>query len=181
MEFSQELINKINNRIRLFTIEITSISPSSLTSARLLSLYRSKLIKYSVHVYGDLNQDFIQQELQSTIHKIEPEVNDFPTGTFEILSSLMDIEIAEVIFDADSQLKIFDGDKADKGKRALLKSIYFLNAEEFGNQKENVIEELRESFEGSGNSYFNVKVLAITFLLLGLFSILIALFILSNL
>jgi len=174
MEFSPELITKINDRIRLFIIEVKSITAKNLTSARLLSIYRSKLIRYSIHVYGDINSNFIQQELQTTIHKIEPEVNGLPTGTIEIFSSLIDLEIAELIFDTDSQLKIFDGDKADKGKRALLKSIYFLDADEFGNPKENVINELREYIEESDNSYFNLKILVSTFLLLGIFSIILA-------
>lgn len=178
MEFNQELINKIYSRISLFKLEIKSISPKSLNSARILSMYRSKLVKYSVHAYGDVNKSFIQEELQNTIHKIELEANSLPTGTIELFSAIIEIEIAGIIFENDSQLKIFDGNNVDKGKRALLKSIYFLNSEEFGNQKEKIINELKEYTQVDDKSYFNRKVLLSTFLLLGLFSIIIIMLIL---
>jgi len=128
----EELRKNLNERIESFIREVKPSDDRLFTSKELMPIYEEKLNEYSKEVYGAIDDDFINQMLRELKNSLTPHVMETTDGTDEILTSILDIELATIIFRYDEKNENTLSDK-DRGRDSIRRAIlYFFD----GPQKE---------------------------------------------
>jgi len=120
----EELRKKLNERIESFIREVKPNGDRLFSSKELMPIYEEKLNEYSNEVYGKIDIDFINEMLTELKNSLTPNVIETTDGTDEILTSILDIELATIIFRYDEKNRNDLSDK-DRGRDSIRRAILY--------------------------------------------------------
>lgn len=123
----EELRKKLNERLDSFIREVKPNDDRLFTSKELMPIYKEKLNEYSNEVYGKINDDFINEMLTELKNSLTPHVMETTDGTDEILTSILDIELATIIFRYGEKNENDLSDK-DRGRDSIRRAILYFFA-----------------------------------------------------
>lgn len=146
MSFDHKLRHKLNQRVDIFISEMEPSDGKFYTYSELMNQFRQSLEEFSTHVYGKRNEDFIKEQQEELNENISPAIMDMTDGADEIISSLLVIEIAKIIFQEGVDEETFSKKKyrpdLDQGREAIYRSIRYLYPDKDNGPHKKVFEKL---------------------------------------
>lgn len=130
MSFDHTLRQKLNQRVDSFISEMNPSDGNFFTYSELMHQFQNSLEEFSKQVYGEKNKDFIEEQQKELNESISPAVRDMTDGADEIISSLLVIEIAKIIYRDGIDEEEFSKKKyrpeLDDGSEAIFRAIGYL-------------------------------------------------------
>ncbi len=98
-----ELKSKLDSKIESFIQEFKPKDDGMLYSTDLMNIYKVKLNEFALLVKSEPKEDFIDEMLFELKESLTPAVIEATDGTDEIITSLLIVELAKIIYQHESQ------------------------------------------------------------------------------
>ncbi|HBX66195.1 MAG: hypothetical protein CL670_04585 [Balneola sp.] len=168
-KLSNDTVKKLNQRVDEFIVEIEPSEDHLFTYDELMPIYKSKLQEYSELVFGKINKDYIDEEFEELTKKLTAATLDATDGSDEILTEILGIECAKIVFKNNEVKSSEEVDQETKAYEAQHKAMSYLFidgnkpgmrvTEEF---KRNIYRDIRKKEQAANNSGCLVLIFALS-------------------
>lgn len=124
MKLAPALKQKLDQRVDEFIREMKPSNSKFFTYSELMRKFKKSLQEFSEEVYEEKNNDFIDEQINNLEENITPSVRELTDGTDEIITSVLAIEIAKIIYSNNKEE--FTKKEIDIGRKVVSEAIRYL-------------------------------------------------------